>query len=99
MMSLTFGLFTQVSGSGPLGPLVSDAISCLLHNLKTIWNILMTHFSYVEQVMTMCPIQEEQVMTMCRIQEWQLSLSYFLSYFTLIISVTVSCPLCNLNIL
>ena len=23
MMSLTFGLFTQVSGSGPLGPLVS----------------------------------------------------------------------------
>ena len=27
MMSLTFGLFTQVSGSGPLGPLVSDKIS------------------------------------------------------------------------
>ena len=25
MMSLTFGLFTQVSGSGPLGPLVSDS--------------------------------------------------------------------------
>ena len=24
MMSLTFGLFTQVSGSGPLGPLVED---------------------------------------------------------------------------
>ena len=24
MMSLTFGLFTQVSGSGPLGPLVSS---------------------------------------------------------------------------
>ena len=24
MMSLTFGLFTQVSGSGPLGPLVVD---------------------------------------------------------------------------
>ena len=23
MMSLTFGLFTQVSGSGPLGPLVT----------------------------------------------------------------------------
>ena len=23
MMSLTFGLFTEVSGSGPLGPLVS----------------------------------------------------------------------------
>ena len=26
MMSLTFGLFTQVSGSGPLGPLVSETI-------------------------------------------------------------------------
>ena len=25
MMSLTFGLFTQVSGSGPLGPLVVKA--------------------------------------------------------------------------
>ena len=24
MMSLTFGLFTQVSGSGPLGPLVEN---------------------------------------------------------------------------
>ena len=24
MMSLTFGLFTQVSGSGPLGPLVHN---------------------------------------------------------------------------
>ena len=24
IMSLTFGLFTQVSGSGPLGPLVSS---------------------------------------------------------------------------
>ena len=26
MMSLTFGLFTQVSGSGPLGPLVMKNI-------------------------------------------------------------------------
>ena len=26
MMSLTFGLFTQVSGSGPLGPLVLLAV-------------------------------------------------------------------------
>ena len=25
MMSLTFGLFTQVSGSGPLGPLVTTS--------------------------------------------------------------------------
>ena len=26
MMSLTFGLFTQVSGSGPLGPLVDKKL-------------------------------------------------------------------------
>ena len=28
MMSLTFGLFTQVSGSGPLCPLVKENICC-----------------------------------------------------------------------
>ena len=28
MMSLTFGLFTQVSGSGPLGPLVTCIAAC-----------------------------------------------------------------------
>ena len=33
---------------------VSDAISCPLHNLKTVWNIIMMLHSYVEQVMTMC---------------------------------------------
>ena len=27
MMSLTFGLFTKVSGSGPLGPLVLNVYS------------------------------------------------------------------------
>ena len=31
MMSLTFGLFTQVSGSGPLGPLV------YLLNISTVY--------------------------------------------------------------
>ena len=32
MMSLTFGLFTQVSGSGPLGPLVfiNEGMLCVL---------------------------------------------------------------------
>ena len=34
MMSLTFGLFTQVSGSGPLGPLVSIGISFILRQLE-----------------------------------------------------------------
>ena len=32
----------------------------------------------------------EQVMTMCHIQEWQLSLSYFLSYFPLMVSAAIS---------
>ena len=40
MMSLTFGLFTQVSGSGPLGPLVYGSLTNfkilrLGHFLKT----------------------------------------------------------------
>ena len=68
--------------------MVSGAISCLLHNLKTVWNILMKLYSYIEKVMKMC-----------RIQEWQHSLSYFLSYFPLIISDATSCPLYNLNTL
>ena len=66
--------------------MVSDAISCPLHNLKTIWNILMILYSYVEQVMPMCGVQE------C-----QLLLSYFLGYFPLIFSDTSSCPLHNLK--
>ena len=33
--------------------MVSDAISCPLHNLKTDWNIIMVLHSYVEQVLTM----------------------------------------------
>ena len=62
--------------------MVSDAISCLLHNLKTVWNILMILHSYVEHFMKMCGVQE-----------WQLSLSYFLSYFPLMVSYVISCPL------
>ena len=38
--------------------MVSDAISCPLHNLNTVWNIIMILHSYVEQVMTICRIQE-----------------------------------------
>ena len=39
MMSLTIGLFTQVSGSGPLGPLViiSHYVACKdYHNMNTV---------------------------------------------------------------
>ena len=68
--------------------MISDAILCPLHNLKTLWNILMILYSFVEQVMKMC-----------RIQEWQLSLSYFLSYFPLIILDAILCLLYNLNAL
>ena len=39
MMSLTFGLFTQVSGLGPLGPLVYSMELCSLHNFKTVQGI------------------------------------------------------------
>ena len=36
---------------------------------------------------------------MCHVQEWQLSLSYFLSYFSLTVSNAILCPLINLKIL
>ena len=42
MMSLTFGLFTQVSGSGPLGPLVLVAQSMLVF-IKN--NSMIVHFT------------------------------------------------------
>ena len=38
--------------------MVSDVVSCPLPNLKTVWNILMILYSYVEQIMTMCRIQK-----------------------------------------
>ena len=34
MMSLTFGLFTQVSGSGPLGPLVLGRLKVKVTKVK-----------------------------------------------------------------
>ena len=38
--------------------MVSDAISCPLHNLNTLWYIIMILYGYVEQVMTMCRMKE-----------------------------------------
>ena len=64
-----------------------DAISCPLSNFNTLWNIIMILHSYVEQVMTMCCVQK-----------WQLSLSYFLTYFPLLVSDAILCPLHNLKI-
>ena len=41
MMSLTFGLFTQVSGSGPLGPLVGIVLKGKNSVIaKEIWLII-----------------------------------------------------------
>ena len=66
--------------------MVVDAISCQLYNLNTLWNIIMILHRYVKQVMRLC-----------RIQEWQLLLSYFLSYFPLMVSDAILCPLHNLK--
>ena len=41
--------------------MVSDAISCPLCNSNTLWCINMTVYCYVEQVMTMCRVQESQL--------------------------------------
>ena len=67
-------------------PLMLFYASCPLCNLNTLWDIIMILHSYVEQAMTMC-----------HVQEWQLSLSHFLSYFPLMVSVVISCPLHNLK--
>ena len=39
MMSLTFGLFTQVSGSGPLGPLIFVLMEVISVSNDWIWLI------------------------------------------------------------
>ena len=45
MMSLTFGLFTQVSGLGPLGPLVLLVeISTINGNAFVNSNTVLSHF-------------------------------------------------------
>ena len=50
MMSLTFGLFTQVSGSGPLGPLVSfipsSEFNACLKQIKVILSIVKKYHSF-----------------------------------------------------
>ena len=68
--------------------MVSAAVSCLLENLNTLGNVIIILLSYVEQIMTMCCIQERQPL-----------LSYFLGYIPLMVSDAVSCLLQNLNTL
>ena len=62
--------------------MVSDAILCPLHDLNTFWYIILILYSYVEPIKTMCGVQV-----------WQLSFSYLMSYYPLIISDAISCPL------
>ena len=54
MISLTFGLFTQVSGSGPLGPLVCHHIllfTCDQHVISMCCqNIVMSHLVLIDSV-------------------------------------------------
>ena len=69
-----------------LFPLYCFRCNVLSCNLNTLWNIILILHSYVEKVMTMCPVQE-----------WQLSLSYFLSYFPLMVSDAISCLFHDLN--
>ena len=40
MMSLTFGLFTQVSGSGPLGPLVVNYMGPVVQSIDSLTSSL-----------------------------------------------------------
>ena len=51
MMSLTFGLFTQVSGSGPLGPLVKCFKTLLPTTLKIFVEKLREAFA-VQKLLT-----------------------------------------------
>ena len=68
--------------------IVSDAVSCQLHNLNTLWHIIIILHSYVEQAMTINGVQK-----------WHISFSYFLSYIPLILSDAIPCQLHNLNTL
>ena len=57
MMSLTFGLFTQVSGSGPLGPLVSMYIyrgfpDCCFEEVRS-WKYLCVD---VQTLLSLCSL-------------------------------------------
>ena len=62
------------------------AYSCPLCNLNTLWNIINILHSYVEQVMTMCRVQNDNS-----------RFHTFLSYFPLMVSDAVSCPLRKLK--
>ena len=54
MMSLTFGLFTQVSGSGPLGPLVWSFLLNCEFNINVFTQILLLFHLYDAQASSTC---------------------------------------------
>ena len=41
--------------------IVSDAISCPLRNLNTLWYIILIFYSYVEHVIPICRVQERHL--------------------------------------
>ena len=59
MMSLTFGLFTQVSGSGPLGPLVCkkpyDKNVVTPEKIERVWLPLTQIFFCLPKLLTEMP--------------------------------------------
>ena len=67
--------------------MVSDAISCPLHNLKTVWNIIMI------LLIQLCRTGHDDA---SRTRMTTLIL-HFVSYFPLMISDAISCPLLNLK--
>ena len=50
MMSLTFGLFSQVSGSGPLDPLVHDSTCYLYVNVAHLYIILSVYYMQIQLI-------------------------------------------------
>ena len=55
--------------------MISDAISCSLNNLNSLWYIIMILYSYIEQAMAICRVQ--------------LSPLFFLSYLPLMVKATM----------
>ena len=75
MMSLTFGLFTQVSGSGPLGPLVYEHLGPAYTNGRQILDEL----TDVYDALSRTPIKY-----------WVVELNHGHSYPVAVISDTIS---------
>ena len=77
--------------------IVSDAISCPLHNLNT-------HLVFYHDTLQLCrtyldDVSDTRMTTLTYILFEFFPLTYILSYFPLMVSNVISCPLHNLNAL